>query len=130
MIELILPWPPSVNSYKKVGRLITTKNGKLYQTRVNTQETKEFYYYVWLKIRSLKATTRMEMPLHSTIALQVYAYPPDDKKRDIDNILKALFDSLVKGGLLQDDSQISRLFIERCSIIDKGQVIVRIEELT
>lgn len=130
MIELILPWPPSVNSYKKVGRLITTKNGKLYQTRINTQETKEFYYYVWLKIRSLKATTRMEMPIGDTISLEVQAYPPDDKKRDLDNILKALFDSLVKGGLLQDDSQISRLFIERCSIIDKGQVIVRIKELT
>jgi crossover junction endodeoxyribonuclease RusA len=130
MIELILPWPPSVNSYKKVGRLITTKNGKLYQTRVNTQETKEFYYYVWLKIRSLKATTRMEMPIGATISMEVYANPPDDKKRDIDNILKALCDSLVKGGLLQDDSQISRLFIERCSIIAKGQVTVRIEELT
>lgn len=129
MIELELPWPPSVNSYKKVGRLITTKNGKLYQTRINTQETKEFYYYVWLKIRSLKATKRIEMPLGSTISMRVDAHPPDDKKRDIDNILKALFDSLVKGGLLQDDSQISRLFIERCSIIDKGQVIVRIEEL-
>lgn len=129
MIELTLPWPPSVNSYKKVGRLITTKNGKLYQTRINTQETKEFYYYVWLKIRSLKVTTRMEMPIGATISMQVHAYPPDDKKRDLDNILKALCDSLVKGGLLQDDSQISRLFIERCSIIAKGQVIVRIEEL-
>lgn len=128
MIELELPWPPSVNSYKKVGRLITTKNGKLYQTRVNTQETKEFYYYVWLKIRSLKATTRMEMPIHSTISIEVHAHPPDDKKRDLDNILKALFDSLVKGGLLQDDSQISRLLVERMDIIKGGQIIIRIKE--
>lgn len=130
MIELTLPWPPSVNSYKKVGRLITTKNGKLYQTRINTQETKEFYYYVWLKIRSLKATTRMEMPLQSKISIEVNAYPPDDKKRDLDNLGKALFDSLVKGGLLQDDYQIDRLLITRCKQDPpEGKVILSIYEI-
>ena len=43
---VVTPWPPSVNHYKKVGQLITTKKGKTFQTRVNTQATKTFYYEV------------------------------------------------------------------------------------
>ena len=58
------------------------------------------------------------MPIQSTISAEVYLYPPDKRKRDIDNPIKVLLDSLVKGGLLQDDSKIARLLIERCEIID------------
>jgi crossover junction endodeoxyribonuclease RusA len=129
MIELILPWPPSVNTYKKVGALTTTRNGKLYQTRVNTQETKDFYYYVWLKIRELNWFKRKMKPIETTLEATIHLYPPDCKKRDIDNVIKPLLDSLVKGQLIKDDSQFSRLLIERCSIIDKGQVIIKIQEL-
>lgn len=126
MIELILPWPPSVNSYKKVGRLITTKNGKLYQTRVNTQDTKEFYYYVWLKIRALKADKASSaiLPLTQNIEAHVYLYPPDNLRRDIDNPVKVLLDSLVKGGLLKDDYQVNKLVIERKEIRKVGEVLL------
>ncbi len=131
MIELELPWPPSVNHYKRVGRTITTKNGKMYQQRVNTQETKTFYYEVWLKVKSWNAINRKNLPLGSTIDLCLYVdlYPPDKRRRDIDNPIKVLLDSLVKGELIKDDSQISRLLIERRGIIDQGKVVVRIEEI-
>lgn len=129
MIELILPYPPSVNHYKTVGKIVTTQNGKKYQQRVDTSETKAFYYHVWIKIRESMALKRIETALISTIDMKVWLYPPDKRKRDIDNVIKPLLDSLVKGGLLQDDSQINRLLIERRSIIKQGRVIVRIEEL-
>jgi crossover junction endodeoxyribonuclease RusA len=130
MIELELPWPPSVNNYKKVGATIKTAKGKIYQKRVNSPETKLFYYEVWIKIRSLKAIKRMETPLDSTIALKVSVclHPPDKRRRDIDNPIKVLFDSLVRGGLIEDDSQIHLLVVEKKGIIPQGQVIVRIEE--
>jgi|SRR5271156_4451649 len=128
MIELILPWPPSVNHYKRIGRTIATKNGKMYQQRVNSKETVGFYYEVWLKIHAYKGIKRINMPLESTISMEVYLHPPDNRKRDIDNPIKVLLDSLVRGGLLKDDSQISRLLIERRDIIAQGQVVVKIEE--
>lgn len=127
MIELELPYPPSVNNYKRVGRTVTTKNGKSYQQRVNTDQTKLFYYEVWLVIKKLKALKTISMPIQDEISVEVSLYAPDTRKRDIDNPIKALLDGLVKGGLLQDDSQISRLSIERCGIIDKGKVIIRIK---
>jgi crossover junction endodeoxyribonuclease RusA len=129
MIELILPWPPSVNHYKRIGRTVITAKGKTFQSRVNTDETNRFYYEAWLRIRSWKAVNRKETPLHSTISLTMYAYPPDQRKRDVDNIIKPAVDSLVRGGLLQDDSQISRLLIERRGIIKQGKVIMIIEEI-
>lgn len=128
MIELELPWPPSVNHYKKIGRTVMTKSGKMYQSRINSPETKLFYYEVWLKIKSWNAINRKNLPLRSTISMETYLYPPDKRKRDIDNPIKALLDSLVKAGLIYDDSLVSRLLIERMDIIDQGKVVVRIEE--
>jgi Holliday junction resolvase RusA-like endonuclease len=130
MLELEIPYPPSLNHYKKVGGTYWTKNGKKFQARVNTSATINFYKEVWVKIVALKHARRMEMPLPATISLQlcVDLYAPDKRRRDADNILKVLCDSLVKGGLIEDDSQITRLVVEKKGIIVGGKVIVRIEE--
>ena len=130
MIELTLPWPPSVNVYKKPGRMVTTQSGKLIQTRVDTKETTMFDYQVWALIKSKKAKEGLKsFDREAIVGLEVLAYPPDAKRRDIDNILKVLVDSLVRGGLIPDDFQISRLLIQRCGIVDQGKVVVRIYEL-
>ena len=42
------------------------------------------------------------------IALEFY--PPDARKRDLDNQFKCLFDSIVKAGCIDDDSQIFELY--------------------
>lgn len=125
MIELTLPYPPSVNHYKKLGALITTRNGKVYQSRVNTDATKGFYYRVWFHLRSLgiKSFDR------ATISVEVDVFPPDKRKRDLDGILKVLLDSLQRGGLFDDDAQIAKLLVTRKEIIAGGQVVVRVSEL-
>ena len=46
------------------------------------------------------------------VRMRIDVYPPDARRRDIDNILKCLLDSLVKGGALEDDSLIRGLSIE------------------
>jgi crossover junction endodeoxyribonuclease RusA len=128
---LELPWPQSVNHFKKVGRIVRTKKGKLYQKRINSDATKQFYRDVWVKICALKATTANWRPIESTIALEVSIslYPPDKRRRDIDNPVKLILDSLQRGGLIEDDYAIARLLIERCNILPEGKVIVRIKEL-
>ena len=40
-------------------------------------------------------------------------HPPDGRARDIDNVLKAILDGLVKGGALTSDHLITRLEIEK-----------------
>ena len=129
MIELELPWPPCINHYKKPGRIVRTVTGKLYQMKVNTNETTRFYYEVWVKIRNMKAREGLKSFQGSTISVEVDAYPPDKRKRDLDGILKVLLDSMQRGGLYDDDYQIARLLVTRKDMIEQGKVVVRIQEL-
>jgi len=127
--ELELPYPPSVNHYKKIGRLVKTKSGKLCQWRVNTPKTKQFYFEVWTKLRVAFATQGLKSFQDSTISMEVDVFPPDHRKRDLDGILKVLLDSMQRGGLYVDDFQIVRLTVERKYIVPQGKVIVRIKNL-
>lgn len=130
MIEIELPYPPTVNHYKRAGRVVTMASGKKYQLRVNTDATKQFYYEAWLRIRSLIANVAVKSFDSATIlSVELDVYPPDKKRRDIDNLAKVTLDALVKGGLMVDDYQIARLLITRMDIIKQGKVIVRIQEL-
>ena len=124
-LELVLPYPPSVNHFKKVGCLTRTKSGKLYQARVNSPETTAYYYRVWHYIRSrgLKSFGS------ATISVEVLVHPPDKRKRDLDGILKVLLDSLQRGGLFDDDAQVARLLVTRCGTMEDGQIIVEVSEI-
>jgi len=129
ILELKLPFPPSLNHFKKIGGIVKTKTGKLYQQRINTNETKSFYFYVYRQAKLVMPPGWAEFSANAFFFVKVYLYPPDNRKRDIDNSLKVLFDSLVKAQIISDDSKIHRLYVEKCHTIEQGQVIVRIQEL-
>lgn len=129
-VTLILPYPPSVNHYKRPGRLISTKSGRAFQIRVNTDATKRYYYEVWMKIQQLRQKEGLKSFGDAMISVEIDVHSPDKRKRDLDNICKVLCDSLQKAQLFDDDYQIARLLLTRCSIIPQGQLVVRIKELT
>jgi len=129
MIELTLPYPPSVNHYKTIGRIQRTTTGKLYQTRINSNETKRYYFEVWFLVQHLKAKEGLISFDSATISVEVDVYPPDGRKRDLDGCLKVLLDSMQRAGLYNDDYQIARLLVQRKCIIKGGQIIVRISKL-
>lgn len=114
MIQLELPWPPSVNSYWRTfqGRMIISKSGREYR----------------------KAVQALLMPLGQAIrqhakerlAVLLQAYPPDRRRRDLDNIGKALLDALAAAGVYEDDSQIDDFHVIRRRVIPGGKVLVAI----
>jgi crossover junction endodeoxyribonuclease RusA len=55
-------------------------------------------------------------------------HPPDRRRRDLDNILKALLDALQYGGAYQDDSQIDSLQVVRSKSVPGGKVMVLVSE--
>lgn len=113
MIELALPFPPSVNHYyRRVGpRTLISREGRRFRERVCAQLAEA-------------GIERMNGPLR----VEIEVYPPDQRRRDIDNVQKALLDALQHGGLYEDDSQIVKLDIEKCACALGGRTIVRVEE--
>lgn len=130
MIELELPFPPSVNHYKQVGKLIRTAKGKLYQQRVNSNQTKQFYIDVFVKVQSLIAKGELNPIVDSKIrlGLNISLHPPTHHRMDIDNRAKVILDALTRSRVFPDDSQIDMLVISRGPVIQSGKVIVRIYE--
>ena len=96
-ITLELPWPPSVNHYyKHVGpRVLISREGRHYRDCIASL----------LQASGVKKFT-------DSVSLELLLYPPDFRRRDIDNVEKSLFDALTFGGLYEDDSLVKRLFAE------------------
>lgn len=114
MIELTLPYPPSLNHlYRHVGgRTMLSREGRKYRAQVGEI------------LAGIGSPT-----LQGRLALDVEVYAPDNKRRDLDNLPKNLQDALQQAGLFADDSQIDSLSMRRKGITPGGAVIVRVEEL-
>ncbi|AIK95926.1 RusA family crossover junction endodeoxyribonuclease [Candidatus Odyssella acanthamoebae] len=114
MIAISLPWPPSANRYWRTyqGRMIISREAREYRTLVGNLVSK-------LSIN--KCLGRLEVVLAT--------YPPDRRKRDLDNLLKVVFDSLQKAMVYEDDSQIDKITIQRFQVIKGGNIEVEINEI-
>jgi len=113
-ITIELPYPPSVNHYwRRVGaRTLISREGRRYRDR----------------IASILALRRVR-PIAGALSVRVTVHPPDRRRRDLDNAMKALLDALEHGGAYEDDSQIDHLDIRRGPVIPEGKVAVRIQPL-
>ncbi|MFK8827299.1 RusA family crossover junction endodeoxyribonuclease, partial [Citrobacter freundii] len=69
---------------------------------------------------------RLPKPSTELAAVEIILYPPDARRRDIDNYNKALFDALTHAGVWEDDSQIKRMLVEWGPIVPKGKVEITI----
>lgn len=113
-----LPWPPTVNHYWRsvtIGgqrRTLLSKEGRLYK-------------------RSVAATITAQRrapsaPLAGHMAVAITLFPPDRRRYDLDNRLKAILDSLTDAGVWCDDSQVKLLHVEEGERVKGGACVVRI----
>jgi len=77
---------------------------------------------------TLAARGRMQR-MEGRLAVRITVCPPDHRRRDLDNVQKALFDALAHAGVYRDDSQIDRLEVERGPVAPGGKVLVELSEL-
>jgi crossover junction endodeoxyribonuclease RusA len=106
-----LPYPPSVNRYWRnlKGRVLISKAGRSYRSKVLAEC---LVHRVKLQPGKLKVV--------------VAVYPPDNRRRDLDNLCKALLDAMEYAGVYVDDSQIYDLRIWRSTVEKDGYVNVEI----
>lgn len=115
MPTMTLPWPPTVNHYWRHvdGKVLISATGRRYRSNVG-----------WL----CKASG-VRFALGARLSVEIQAFPPDRRRRDLDNLSKSLLDALGHGGVYADDSQIDRLLICRGDPEPAGKVIVTVTEL-
>jgi len=63
-------------------------------------------------------------PITDRLHVRILASPPDNRKRDLDNILKSLLDALMHSGIFTDDEQIDALEIYRTKEKNNGVHVV------
>lgn len=121
MIKLLLPFPPSLNSYwrhvviGRAARVLISAEGRAYRKRV------------W---EAAKPVIQDGQPLGGRLSVVLTAYPPDRRKRDLDNLAKAILDALTHAGAWGDDSQIDDLRIIRGGKAgDGGRMVVEVSKL-
>ncbi len=109
MTILTLPYPPSVNHYWGVS-------GK---QRFIGKKGKEFRIAVSEACLDAQVQT-----MDGRLAVHVAIWPPDNRKRDVDNILKPLLDAMEHAGVYENDSQIDELHIIRREPVKGGSCSV------
>lgn len=114
-VVLHLPWPPTVNSYYKV-----TRNGQRYLDK----KVRIFREAVGASVHEQMAGVSLD----DSLFMEVYLFPPDRRKRDLDNYMKGLLDALTQAGLWEDDSQIDQLHIYRGEVVDGGSVRIEVTD--
>jgi len=114
---LRLPWPPSINSYygtTRSGQRFIGAKGKVFREVV---------------IESLREIPEAGGTLTGRLQIVVECYVPDRRKRDLDNVLKALLDAMTHAGVYQDDCLIDDLRVIRHEPTKGGAVVVHIAEI-
>lgn len=115
-----LPWPPSVNRYWRsvtingAARVLISREGNIYRSRV--AET---------VMRNMQPGYLRNRIVHP-VAVTIEAHAPDRRARDLDNLPKAILDSLTHAGVWTDDSLIDELHVLRRPVTKGGLVIVTI----
>lgn len=114
MIELTLPFPPSVNTYWRTfnGRMLISKKGREYRKAVADEIILQ----------------KGNKHLKGKIKMTIEAWRPDNRKRDLDNLLKAPLDALTHAGVYEDDQLIVDLRIFWAED-QAGKLKVKIEEI-
>ncbi len=114
-IVLFLPWPPTVNSYYKV-----TRNGQRYLDKKVR----------WFRAQVLEAISEQcpGLTLDESLFMEVYLFPPDKRKRDLDNYMKGLLDAITEAELWTDDVLVDQLHIFRGEVTKGGYVRIELSE--
>ena len=109
-----LPWPPSVNGYWRTfrNRQIISKRGRDYRNEAIAEV---------LEQGRKKHDGRLRVVLT--------AHPPDKRRRDLANVVKATMGALTPAGVWDDDSQIDDLRIVRAGCVEEGMMLVEITTL-
>ena len=119
-IQFTLPWPPSVNTYYRA-----ISRGR-FATNILSKKGRDYPKHCKLAIGFWP-----HAPIAAPVSLTVDLFPPDRRRRDLDNHLKPIQDALTKCRIWSDDVLVNRIVAEihRDQPRKGGEVEVQITEI-
>ena len=111
-IWLTLPWPPTNNLYYRhaKGTTYLSAEGKAYRQAVAEHCVEKNVGHV-----------------DGRLGVYAYAFPDSNRRQDLDNLWKAILDSLQHAGIYRDDAQIDQLHMTRRDPVANSHIIVNVE---
>lgn len=120
-MKLTLPFPPTVNSYYRApdkgalkGKHLISESGRKFKKNVYAAVVTQY--------------GGIPKPVTVDVEVNITLYPPDRRRRDLDNYNKALFDALTNARVWADDSQVKRMQIEWGHVVKQGKVDMTISK--
>jgi crossover junction endodeoxyribonuclease RusA len=107
LIELLLPFPPSINHY--LQKSVRRAKGRSY-VHVRVSDRGIQYRAAVLTIIMQK---RLMRAIKGRVRLDMYLFPPNIAERDVDNYPKVLLDSLTHAKFWEDDECVDKLTVTR-----------------
>ncbi|MGX8941880.1 RusA family crossover junction endodeoxyribonuclease [Symbiopectobacterium sp. Eva_TO] len=113
--HLKLPWPPSLNTYWRHARHrhYISEKGKAYRQ----------------SITQIIQQQNLDINTSARLKIAITAHAPDKRRRDLDNLQKAVFDSLTHAGFMLDDEQIDDFRVKSGQQERGGSLDIVITEL-
>ncbi len=113
--ELYLPFPPTVNNYyvKTQRGVFISHKGRKYRDEV---------------MQAVAEQIGEMAPIDERMLVEIILFPPDKRRRDVDNYNKAMLDAITQTGFWLDDSLIDQLFNYRGVTKKGGQAYIRITD--
>ena len=115
LFELFTAYPPTVNNYyvKTHRNVHISSKGKKFADQLAKDAAEQ--------IGGMPMITEK-------VAIDIIAYVPDLRKRDMDNILKPIFDSMTRAGLWEDDSLVDQIRVYRGAKTPGGSLYISVSE--
>jgi crossover junction endodeoxyribonuclease RusA len=111
MTSISLPLPPSVNRLWRTGR------GRVYRSP---------RYDAWCKAAGWELNIQRPARIAGPVTVTIAAGRPDRRRRDVDNLGKALLDLLTVHRVIEDDSRVVSLSSRWDAAIAPGRIVVTV----
>ena len=121
LVSILLPFPPTVNTYFTVshGRKILSDRGRTYQAMCAAMvDAQRRHGYI------PNGTVFTD-----DVAVEITIRPPDRRKRDLDNLLKAALDAITNAHVWNGDSQVKQILARWGERTENGSANVKIMAL-